>query len=150
MREKHLGCLKLISGEKIFSIFCAAFSGVFPNGFIASNKRLVSLKSLTCHQIHVTILELWLPWENVQDGRSFIEEVGALERQYERGNLLDKRGKYVGFGKGLSNKSVAGLGHREKGFPGLSEQWRACVDRLKYIILQAVKQTQKCLSKRIA
>lgn len=56
----------------------------------------------------------------------------------------------MGFGKGLSNKSVAGMGHRGKGFPGLSEQWRACVDRLKYIILQAVKQTQKCLSKRIA
>lgn len=60
------------------------------------------------------------------------------------------RGKYVGFGKGLSNKSVAHIGHRGNGFPGLSEQWRACIDRPKYIILQAVKQTQKCLSKRIA
>lgn len=56
----------------------------------------------------------------------------------------------MGFRQGLSNKSVAGIGHRGKGFPGLSEQWRACIDRPKYIILQAVKQTQKCLSKRIA
>lgn len=110
----------------------------------------MSLKSLTCHQIHVTILELWLPWENVQDGRSFIEEVGLWKDNMRGGNLLDMRGKHVGFGKGLSNKSLAGIGHRGKGSPGLSEQWRACLDRLKYIILQAVKQTETCLSKRIS
>lgn len=86
--------LKPISGEKIFSIFCAVFSGVFPMVFIASNKCLVSLKSLTCHQIHVTILELWLPWEHVQDGRSFMEEVG-LWKDNMRGGESSRREREV-------------------------------------------------------